>query len=86
MFTSDFVLKNPVNVWINKVRRGVFHYPGIVKCNHSSPIYIIVFSLLDFLFIVLIKKINVSGWCAYIILKNKRTMGPNNRKQFSKII
>ena len=61
MFTSDFVLKNPVNVWINKVRRGVFHYPGIVKCNHSSPIYIIVFSLLDFLFIVLIKKIMFQG-------------------------
>ena len=62
MFTSDFVLKNPVNVWINKVRRGVFHYPGLVKCNHScSPIYIIVFSLQDILFIVLIKKINVSG-------------------------
>ena len=64
MFTSDFVLKNPVNVWINKVGRGVFHYPGLVKCNHSSPIYImyiIVFSLLDILFIVLIKKINVSG-------------------------
>lgn len=61
MFTSDFVLKNPVNVWINKVRRGVFHYPGIVKCNHSSPIYIIVFSLLDILFIVLIKKLMFQG-------------------------